>query len=46
MAGFLLVLVVSHGSLMAGLGALALIAGAGWIGQKIFERRGTGGQDD
>jgi hypothetical protein len=44
--GFLLALTLSHGSLMAGLGALALIAGIGWAGRRIFERRGTGGQDD
>jgi hypothetical protein len=39
--GFLLALVLSHGSLMVGLGVLALIAGAGWAYQRIFsgERR-------
>jgi hypothetical protein len=39
-AGFLVALVLSHGSLMAGLGALALIAGLGWAWQRIFQRRG------
>ncbi len=39
--GFVLALVLSHGSLMVGLGVLALIAGAGWAYQRIFsgERR-------
>jgi hypothetical protein len=39
-AGFLLALVLRRGSLMAGLGALALIAGAGWAWQRIFKRQG------
>ncbi len=40
--GFLLALILSHGSLMAGLGALALIAGLGWAGQRIFARHRSG----
>jgi hypothetical protein len=36
--GFLLALVLSHGSLIAGFGALALIAGVGWVGQRTFQR--------
>jgi len=38
-AGFLLALLLSHGNLMAGFGALALIAGGGWIAQRTFQRR-------
>ncbi len=36
--GFLMALVLSHGSLIAGFGALALIAGVGWAGQQMFQR--------
>jgi hypothetical protein len=36
--GFLLALLLSHGSLVAGLGTLALIAGLGWAGRRIFQR--------
>jgi hypothetical protein len=36
--GFLLALVLSHGSLMAGFGVLALIAGLGWAWQRIFSK--------
>ena len=42
---FLLALVLSHGSLMAGLGALALIAGIGWVGRRGLERFHDGGRD-
>ena len=45
-AGFLLALVLSHGSLIAALGALALIAGIGWAVRRIFERHGVGRQND
>ena len=38
-AAFLLVVWLSHGSLFAGFGALALIAGGGWIAQRTFQRR-------
>ena len=34
----LMALVLSHGSLIAGFGALALIAGVGWAGQQMFQR--------
>jgi hypothetical protein len=44
--GFLLALVLSHGSLTAAFGVLALIAGIGWAGRRIFERHGTGERDD
>jgi energy-converting hydrogenase Eha subunit G len=37
-AGFLLALLVTHGSLMAGFSAFALIAGAGWAIHKITQR--------
>ncbi len=37
--GFLMALVLSHGSLIAGFGALALIAGVGWAGQQSFQRQ-------
>ena len=40
--GFLLALLLSHGSLMVGLGALALIAGVGWVGQRIFQHQREG----
>jgi hypothetical protein len=39
-AGFLLTLALSHGSLAAGLGVLALIAGFGWAEQKIVKQHG------
>ena len=44
--GFLLALLMTHGSLMAGLGVLALIAGVGWAVRRISEPRGIGGPDD
>jgi hypothetical protein len=37
-AGFLLALPPSHGNLMAGFGALALIAGIAWAWQRMFQR--------
>jgi hypothetical protein len=43
-AGFMLALLVSHGSLMAAFGVLALIAGAGWAGQRIFQRHHEEGE--
>jgi hypothetical protein len=36
--GFLLALYFSHGSLMAGLGAFALIAGIAWATRQITQR--------
>ncbi len=43
---FLLALVLSHGSLIAGFGALALIAGMGWAARRIADRHGGGDRDD
>jgi hypothetical protein len=43
---FLLALVVSHGSLMVGLGVLALIAGLGWAERRMFHRRNAGSQNE
>jgi hypothetical protein len=37
--GFPLALLLSHGNLMAGFGALALITGRGLVGQRIFQRQ-------
>jgi hypothetical protein len=37
-AAFLVVLGLSHGSLFAAFGALALIAGLGWAARKLFGR--------
>jgi hypothetical protein len=39
--GFLLTLALSHGSLTAGLGVLALIAGLGWAERKIGKQHGN-----
>lgn len=36
---FLLVLWLSHGSLFAAFGALALIAGLGWAARRVFGTR-------
>ncbi len=36
-AGFLLALLLTHGSLMAGFAAFALIAGAGWAIHQIHQ---------
>lgn len=36
--GFLLALVLTHGSLVAAFGTLALIAGVGWAAHRIFQR--------
>ncbi len=51
--GFLLALALSHGSLMAGLGVLALVAGIGWSWRLLSRRREeasgvteANGQDD
>jgi hypothetical protein len=44
--GFLLALLLSHGNLMAGFGALALIAGVGWAGRRIFQRHGEGRENE
>jgi hypothetical protein len=38
-AAFLLVVWLSHGSLFAAFGALALIAGLGWAARQLFGRR-------
>jgi hypothetical protein len=38
-AAFLLVLWLSHGSLFAAFGALALIAGVGWAVRRVFGGR-------
>ncbi len=38
-AAFLLVVWLSHGSLFAAFGALALIAGLGWAARRLFGRR-------
>jgi len=40
--GFLLALLFSHGRLMVGLGALALIAEVGRVGQRIFQHHREG----
>ena len=34
--GFMLTLLITHGSLMFAFGVLALIAGAGWVVRRIF----------
>jgi hypothetical protein len=44
--GFLIALVLSRGSLMAGLGAFALIAGIGWAWQRVFQRHSEGREDE
>lgn len=44
--GFLFALVLSHGSPIAGLGVLARIAGIGWAGRPILERRGSDSHED
>jgi hypothetical protein len=40
--GFLLALLLSGGSLMAGFGALALIAGIAWAARRLSPRRDDG----
>jgi hypothetical protein len=34
--GFMITLMITHGSLMYALGVLALIAGVGWVARRIF----------
>ncbi len=34
--GFMITLLITHGSLMFAFGVLALIAGAGWVFRRIF----------
>jgi hypothetical protein len=46
LAGFLLALLLSHGSLGAGIGVFAVIAGAGWIERKFFQQRRGLGEND
>jgi hypothetical protein len=36
--GFLLALLLTHGSLIAAFGALALIAGIGWVAQRFMRQ--------
>jgi hypothetical protein len=38
-AGFLAAVLLSHGSLMAGFGVLALVAGAGWAVRQLHHHR-------
>jgi len=38
-AGFLAAVLLSHGSLMAGFGVLALVAGAGWAFRQLHHHR-------
>jgi hypothetical protein len=37
--GFMLTLLLTHGSLIAGFGVLALIAGIGWVAQRLMRAR-------
>jgi hypothetical protein len=44
--GFMLALLLSHGSLFAAFGALALIAGLGWAGRRICDGLSVSKQND
>jgi hypothetical protein len=45
-AGFLLALLVSHGSVAAAFGAFALIAGLGWVARLVFQPKPAGDRHD
>jgi hypothetical protein len=44
--GFLLALLLTHGSLVAAFGAMGLIAGLGWAGRRVFHKNREEPHDD